>query len=87
MAVAQEIKIPLLRGFHEKCYDRCGGPCSPATLSCCMPFSKRASTGAAPLACQLCFVPLLHACHEKCCAGGGAPRLAVTFSLQGSRRC
>lgn len=26
MAVAQEIKIPLLRAFHEKCYDRCGHP-------------------------------------------------------------
>ena len=24
MSLAAEVKIPLLRAFHEKCYDRCG---------------------------------------------------------------
>ena len=32
MAVPQEIKIPLLRAFHGKCYDRCGAPCLPVQL-------------------------------------------------------
>ena len=43
MAVPQEIKIPLLRAFHEKCYDRCGAlacllhsnsPCLPRKVLC-----------------------------------------------------
>ncbi len=52
MAVAQEIKIPLLRAFHEKCYDRCGAPRLPALLlsSCCAPATRSAAPGAASLA-------------------------------------
>jgi Squalene/phytoene synthase len=42
MAVPQDVKVPLLRAFHEKCYDRCSSSarCSPlrglASGCCCM---------------------------------------------------